>query len=100
MSTISSLPSGIETPQIVELRKGKSFSEPVVEKSLYTILPQTQTKIKGFMGSSHTYSIPSTETLNPSAAPSDIDADSMLVDEDKKRDVVAKKKYKDKDFKF
>jgi hypothetical protein len=98
MSTISSLPSGIETPQIVELRKGKSSSEPVVEKSLYTILPQTQTKIKGFMGSSHTYSIPSVETENDTVDA--IEGDSMLVDEDKKRDVGGKKKYKDKDFKF
>ncbi|KAI8899752.1 hypothetical protein BC833DRAFT_584504 [Globomyces pollinis-pini] len=58
----SSVPSGIVTPDHIELRKQPSQpkrSEEKSDKQLYTVLSQQETKTgKDFMGSSHTYSIP------------------------------------------
>lgn len=102
MSTISSLPSGIETPQVIELRKESRGRGSTTEKTLYTVLPQNQTKIKGFMGSSHSYSIPGNASSSSAATPSiDEGGDAILLNEEKKQQVAKeKKKFKDKDFKF
>ncbi|CAG8665240.1 10034_t:CDS:10, partial [Cetraspora pellucida] len=55
----SILPSGLETPDIIELRK---YSKPDEDepKPLYTVLPQKETPISGFMGSQHAYDLSST----------------------------------------
>ncbi|CAK0783418.1 hypothetical protein CVIRNUC_006617 [Coccomyxa viridis] len=50
----SSLPSGIETPEVIDLRKGKAGERP-----LYQVLEQQQAQVGGnLMGSDHTYVIP------------------------------------------
>jgi hypothetical protein len=85
MSSISSLPSGIETPQIVELRKETKRSE---ERELYTVIPQTQTQIKGFMGSQHGYALPANGLAK--------EKEEVKVEDKKEKE---KKKYKDS-FKF
>ncbi|EIE19194.1 DUF382-domain-containing protein [Coccomyxa subellipsoidea C-169] len=50
----SSLPSGIETPEVIDLRKGKAG-----EKPLYQVLEQQAAPVgNALMGSDHTYVIP------------------------------------------
>ncbi|CAG8602971.1 15286_t:CDS:10, partial [Dentiscutata heterogama] len=55
------LPSGLETPDIIELRK---YSKPDEDepKPLYTVLPQKDTNISGFMGSQHAYDLSAAAT--------------------------------------
>ncbi|KAI9017838.1 hypothetical protein BC832DRAFT_523671, partial [Gaertneriomyces semiglobifer] len=58
-SGISSVPSGLETPEFIELRKDRrrSASPPAKQKQLYTVLPEKSTSVKGFMGSEHVYDL-------------------------------------------
>eukprot|EP00891_Asterochloris_glomerata_P003652 jgi/Astpho2/3652/Aster-07854 len=53
---VSSLPSGLETPEVLDLRKAKAGGE----KHLYTVLEQQQAGIAAgnLMGSDHTYVMP------------------------------------------
>ncbi|CAG8509211.1 5265_t:CDS:10 [Paraglomus brasilianum] len=51
-----SLASGLETPEVIELRKYQRAEEEE-PKQLYTVLPQKETSITGFMGSQHVYDI-------------------------------------------
>ncbi|CAG8445068.1 2051_t:CDS:10 [Scutellospora calospora] len=55
------LASGLETPDIIELRK---YSKPDEDepKALYTVLPQKDTSISGFMGSQHAYDLTAAST--------------------------------------
>ncbi|KAI8827283.1 uncharacterized protein EV422DRAFT_34683 [Fimicolochytrium jonesii] len=62
-SGISSVPSGLETPDYIELRKDGRSNEP---KQLYTVVPERQTAIKGFMGSQHGYDL---SAAGPSNSP-------------------------------
>ncbi|KAJ3021365.1 Splicing factor 3B subunit 2 [Thoreauomyces humboldtii] len=54
-SGISSVPSGLETPDHIELRKDARRDD--APKQLYTVVPERQTSVKGFMGSQHTYDL-------------------------------------------
>merc|ERR1712080_444122 len=61
-SGISSLPPGLETPDMIELRKKKNVSEMegAETPALYTILPEKQIDSglgKAMMGSTHTYEL-------------------------------------------
>jgi splicing factor 3B subunit 2 len=49
----SAVPSGLETPDTIELRKDRG------PKELYRVLPQREVATKGFMGSTHTYDVSS-----------------------------------------
>ncbi|EGF80398.1 hypothetical protein BATDEDRAFT_35091 [Batrachochytrium dendrobatidis JAM81] len=54
-SGLASVPSGLETPNFIELRK-RPMGEPAgPPKQLYTVVEQKETSIKGFMGSQHVY---------------------------------------------
>ncbi|KAJ3173548.1 Splicing factor 3B subunit 2 [Geranomyces variabilis] len=53
-SGIASVPSGLETPDFIELRKDSRREEP---KQLYTVVPERQKAVPGFMGSQHTYDL-------------------------------------------
>ncbi|KAJ3162390.1 Splicing factor 3B subunit 2 [Geranomyces michiganensis] len=53
-SGIASVPSGLETPDFIELRKDSRREEP---KQLYTVVPERQKAVQGFMGSQHTYDL-------------------------------------------
>ncbi|KAJ3210652.1 Splicing factor 3B subunit 2 [Dinochytrium kinnereticum] len=65
-SGLSSVPAGLETPDFIELRKDRRDEGP---KDLYTILPQKDVAVKGFMGSAHTYDLSGVSA--PVSAPSD-----------------------------
>eukprot|EP01111_Echinosteliopsis_oligospora_P013433 TRINITY_DN4819_c0_g1_i4.p1 TRINITY_DN4819_c0_g1~~TRINITY_DN4819_c0_g1_i4.p1 ORF type:complete len:672 (+),score=274.45 TRINITY_DN4819_c0_g1_i4:86-2101(+) len=74
---ISSIPTGLETPDSLDLRKGRLDQD----KSLYTVLEQTQSNIGGgsLYGSSHKYVVPSsdkakiTNTTNSSGGKDKVD---------------------------
>ncbi|KAJ3269726.1 hypothetical protein HDV01_001068 [Terramyces sp. JEL0728] len=54
----SAVPSGIETPDFVEMRKEERVMETRKEqKSLYTVLSSTEKTTSGFMASTHTYQV-------------------------------------------
>ncbi|KAI8906159.1 hypothetical protein DFJ77DRAFT_477686 [Powellomyces hirtus] len=61
-SGISSVPSGLETPDFIELRKDSRRAADETPKHLYTIVPERpSTSSDGaFMGSAHTYDLTST----------------------------------------
>ncbi|KAL3134731.1 hypothetical protein ABBQ32_007731 [Trebouxia sp. C0010 RCD-2024] len=61
---VSSLPSGLETPEVIDLRKAKAGGD----KHLYTVLEQQQAQIAQghLMGSDHTYVIPQAGGAAPS----------------------------------
>ncbi|KAJ3052802.1 hypothetical protein HK097_005640 [Rhizophlyctis rosea] len=89
-SGISSVPSGLETPEHIELRKEARRRSPSPPRNLYTILPERQTSVQGFMGSTHTYDLSSSDSssrkrkadqvdvaLNPEDMEEGIDADVL-----------------------
>ncbi|KAJ3389792.1 Splicing factor 3B subunit 2 [Entophlyctis sp. JEL0112] len=54
-SGLASVPSGLETPEFIELRKESRRDDG--PKELYKIIPQKENAIRGFMGSQHTYDL-------------------------------------------
>ncbi|KAI8928292.1 hypothetical protein BC831DRAFT_510202 [Entophlyctis helioformis] len=67
-SGLSSVPSGLETPEFIELRKrptGVSApAPPEAPKQLYKVIEQKESAIKGFMGSQYVYDLESTTTAS------------------------------------
>ncbi|GAA5852131.1 hypothetical protein JCM8547_000169 [Rhodosporidiobolus lusitaniae] len=57
-SVTSTVPGGLETPDFLELRKRREETE-VDEgpKELYTVLPERETRMRGFMGSDRVYDV-------------------------------------------
>lgn len=56
----STVPGGIETPDFLELRKRREGTDAAVDegpKSLYTVLPEKETRMRGLMGSDRVYDI-------------------------------------------
>lgn len=59
-SVMSSVRGGVETPDFLELRKGREVSEtPLPNRSLYQVLPERQTAVRGLMGSERGYDVSS-----------------------------------------
>mmetsp|Transcript_29786 Transcript_29786/g.41131 ORF Transcript_29786/g.41131 Transcript_29786/m.41131 type:complete len:587 (+) Transcript_29786:190-1950(+) len=63
IASISSIPSGVETPDTIDLRKktGAGGEAPATQppRALYQVLEQQETSVGGaLMGSSHTYVVP------------------------------------------
>ena len=60
-SVMSSVRGGLETPDFLELRKGRAPSElsetPLPNRSLYQVLPEKQTTVRGLMGSERGYDV-------------------------------------------
>ena len=61
-SGFSSVASGLETPERIDLRKdikraGDETPEFTAPKQLYTVIPQKEVKAGGFMGSGQTYDL-------------------------------------------
>ncbi|KAJ1968638.1 hypothetical protein H4R35_006373 [Dimargaris xerosporica] len=58
-SGLASVPSGLETPAHIELRKAsrQALSETEPSRQLYQVLEQKEAQVSGFMGSEHTYQI-------------------------------------------
>jgi len=58
-SVVSTVAGGLETPDFLELRKGRSISEAVESgpRSLYQVVPEKQTSVRGLMGSERGYDV-------------------------------------------
>lgn len=57
-SVVSTVPGGLETPDFLELRKGRDVSEsPLPNRSLYQVVPEKQTAVRGLMGSERGYDV-------------------------------------------
>lgn len=61
-SIVSTVPGGLETPDFLELRKnaGRAASEVADSpgpRSLYRVVPEKQTSVRGLMGSERGYDI-------------------------------------------
>ncbi|CAO3622530.1 unnamed protein product [Cunninghamella echinulata] len=56
MASVLTVASGLETPDVIELRKGKSV-EDEGPKQLYQVLPEVDKKVTGLMGSQHGYDL-------------------------------------------
>jgi splicing factor 3B subunit 2 len=56
-SGLSSVATGLATPDAIQLRKEPRSSEDISNKSLYTVIPEKQSKISGMMGSEHVYDV-------------------------------------------
>lgn len=61
-SIVSTVPGGLETPDFLELRKnaGRASSEaaePSGPRSLYHVVPEKQTSVRGLMGSERGYDV-------------------------------------------
>jgi hypothetical protein len=59
-SVVSTVPGGLETPDFLELRKGRAPSEVSDgsgPRSLYQVVPEKQTSVRGLMGSERGYDI-------------------------------------------
>lgn len=58
-SVVSTVPGGLETPDFLELRKGRESSEVADSgpRSLYQVVPERQTAVRGLMGSERGYDV-------------------------------------------
>ncbi|KAJ6474587.1 hypothetical protein C8R47DRAFT_1143677 [Mycena vitilis] len=58
-SVVSTVASGLETPDFLELRKGRAASEAhdAGPRSLYQVVPEKQTNVRGLMGSERGYDV-------------------------------------------
>ncbi|KAJ1662624.1 hypothetical protein IW140_005712 [Coemansia sp. RSA 1813] len=55
-SGLASIPSGLETPSVIQLRKQAASAGQEANRQLYTVLPEKETfKLEGIMGSTFTY---------------------------------------------
>ncbi|KAJ1992608.1 hypothetical protein GGI25_000109 [Coemansia spiralis] len=64
-SGLASIPSGLETPSVIQLRKQPAGETKEANKQLYTILPEKETpQLEGIMGSTFTYDM--SQALDPS----------------------------------
>jgi len=56
-SVVSTVAGGLETPDFLELRKERvsEASEPTGPRSLYQVVPERQTSVRGLMGSERGY---------------------------------------------
>ncbi|KAJ2759842.1 hypothetical protein H4S06_002029 [Coemansia sp. BCRC 34490] len=65
---LASIPSGLETPEVIQLRKQAAGGEQEANRQLYTILSEKETsQLEGIMGSTFTYDM--SNALNPSKRP-------------------------------
>ncbi|KAG6856488.1 hypothetical protein H0H87_003956 [Tephrocybe sp. NHM501043] len=58
-SVVSTVAGGLETPDFLELRKGRTVQEAVDAgpRSLYQVVPEKQTSVRGLMGSERGYDV-------------------------------------------
>ncbi|KAG6820037.1 hypothetical protein H0H93_006272 [Arthromyces matolae] len=58
-SVVSTVAGGLETPDFLELRKGRTVQEAVESgpRSLYQVVPERQTSVRGLMGSERGYDV-------------------------------------------
>ncbi|GAA5877614.1 hypothetical protein JCM3774_005358 [Rhodotorula dairenensis] len=71
-SVTSTVPGGLETPDFLELRKRREETEPEVDtgpKSLYQVLPERESRMRGFMGSDRVYDVSGISQQGATKAP-------------------------------
>ncbi|KAI0056428.1 DUF382-domain-containing protein [Artomyces pyxidatus] len=56
-SVVSTVAGGLETPDFLELRKNAAPSADTGPRSLYSVLPEKQTSVRGLMGSERGYDV-------------------------------------------
>jgi splicing factor 3B subunit 2 len=59
-SVVSTVPGGLETPDFLELRKTSNRTAPAADegpRSLYQVVPEKQTSVRGLMGSERGYDV-------------------------------------------
>lgn len=61
-SGLTSIPAGMETPDMIELRKRKNIEDAMEsgseQQTLYTVLPEKRASVGGMMmGTSHVYDL-------------------------------------------
>ena len=58
-SVVSTVAGGLETPDFLELRKNASrpTAEDTGPRSLYQVVPEKQTSVRGLMGSDRAYDV-------------------------------------------
>ncbi|KAJ7224441.1 DUF382-domain-containing protein [Mycena pura] len=63
-SVVSTVAGGLETPDFLELRKGRAASESYDSgpRSLYQVVPEKQTSVRGLMGSERGYDVSAVTT--------------------------------------
>ncbi|KAJ3333298.1 hypothetical protein HDU76_009624 [Blyttiomyces sp. JEL0837] len=65
-SGLTSVPSGLETPDFIELRKDVR-REDEGPRELYKVIPQKEVAIRGFMGSQHAYDMSAVSSSSDSS---------------------------------
>ena len=65
-SVVSTVAGGLETPDFLELRKNsaRAPSEDVGPRSLYQVVPEKQTSVRGLMGSERGYDVSAVANAN------------------------------------
>ncbi|KAH6902750.1 spliceosome associated protein [Coprinopsis sp. MPI-PUGE-AT-0042] len=68
-SVVSTVAGGLETPDFLELRKGRGEPEPSSSsssgpRSLYQVVPERQTSVRGLMGSERGYDVSAVSAAN------------------------------------
>jgi splicing factor 3B subunit 2 len=68
-SVVSTVPGGMETPDFLELRKTSTRAAPSADdgpRSLYQVVPERQTSVRGLMGSERGYDVSGLSGTNAS----------------------------------
>ncbi|BGP44101.1 hypothetical protein JCM10450v2_008318 [Rhodotorula kratochvilovae] len=73
-SVTSTVPGGLETPDFLELRKRREETEPDGAdaggpRELYQVLPERESRMRGFMGSDRVYDVSALGAAGAAAAP-------------------------------
>jgi splicing factor 3B subunit 2 len=67
-SVVSTVAGGLETPDFLELRKGRGEPEASSSssgpRSLYQVVPERQTNVRGLMGSERGYDVSAVSSAN------------------------------------
>ncbi|QRV75430.1 splicing factor 3B subunit 2 [Ceratobasidium sp. AG-Ba] len=56
-SVVSTVPGGIETPEVLDIRKRDTTADVGGPKQLYQVVPERQTTVRGLMGSERGYDL-------------------------------------------
>ncbi|XP_065842219.1 splicing factor 3B subunit 2-like [Oscarella lobularis] len=102
-SGMTSIPGGLETPEMIELRKRKTIEEAMEQSgeapALFTVLPEKKSSVGGgaMMGSSHVYDVgkKGADGIEVSLDPTELDMDQAAMTAKYERQM--KEKDKDKE---
>ncbi|KAJ1679304.1 hypothetical protein EV182_002322 [Spiromyces aspiralis] len=66
---LASVPAGLETPDVIQLRKEKAPAPVEERRDLYQVIPERQAQIQGFMGSQYVYDLSVAKSGKEGGAP-------------------------------